>query len=308
MTQKNKLKELIIGMRNAYHQGENMMAWARKVNKSQNNSILSSMIAYDLQAGNYIERAKNRPDYEERWSHQLAGLLSPYLHENDSLLEIGVGEATTLAGVMNKLQNLRLTTYGFDLSWSRIHMANQWMSEKKLSAGLFVADLFNIPLADNCIDVVYTSHSLEPNGGREVEALKEILRITRRTLVLVEPIYEEATTEGKKRMRSHGYVKNLQKVIKDLGYVIEKFYMLDFIANPLNPSGVIVVQKNRDIVKRDDPLFDQQNKVFQCPITATELTILEDVYVTLSCGLVYPILRNIPMLRAENAIIASKIL
>jgi ubiquinone/menaquinone biosynthesis C-methylase UbiE len=34
-------------------------------------------------------------------------------------------------------------------------------------ADLVVADLFHIPFADNSVDVVYTSHSLEPNGGRE---------------------------------------------------------------------------------------------------------------------------------------------
>ena len=53
---------------------------------------------------------------------------------------------------------------------------------------------------------------MEPNGGREKEALLELSRIARKYLVLIEPAYEYASEKGKERMDLHGYVKNLPDV------------------------------------------------------------------------------------------------
>jgi uncharacterized protein YbaR (Trm112 family) len=85
------------------------------------------------------------------------------------------------------------------------------------NADLFVADLFHIPIADAGVDVVYTSHSLEPNGGHERRALRELLRIANHAVILVEPIYELATQAAQARMVRHGYVRNLREVTENLG-------------------------------------------------------------------------------------------
>ena len=115
-----------------------------------------------------------------------------------SILEVGCGEATTLYGVIQELKFNKLEALGFDISWSRINKGNEWLSEQQVSAQLFVANLFEIPLQDNSIDVVYTSHSFEPNGGKEHAAIKELLRIARKTVVFVELIYELADDASKK--------------------------------------------------------------------------------------------------------------
>ena len=46
-----------------------------------------------------------------------------------------------------------------------------------------------IGLKSNSVDIIYTNHSLEPNGGREEVILKELLRVTNKYLILFEPIY-----------------------------------------------------------------------------------------------------------------------
>ncbi|HOL80730.1 MAG TPA: class I SAM-dependent methyltransferase, partial [Ignavibacteriales bacterium] len=93
-------------------------------------------------------------------------------------IEIGVGEATTLSYLIKQLNNQNLNIFGFDISWSRLKFAKELTKYLQIeNVNLFVADLFNIPLNDNSIDIVYTNHSIEPNGGREEEALKELYRI-----------------------------------------------------------------------------------------------------------------------------------
>ncbi|MDR1349665.1 MAG: class I SAM-dependent methyltransferase, partial [Zoogloeaceae bacterium] len=239
-----QLRALLTGMRAAWARGENMMAFARNLLKRNDNPVMATGIAYDLQAGSYLQHALENPENRQRWCAQLADLIAPHLPEGGSLLEVGCGEATTLAGVLANLPASPSIALGFDLSWSRCAYGKTWLERMGQKAELFVADLFHIPLADDSVDVLYTSHSLEPNGGREAAALKEALRVARRAVVLVEPVYELASREAQARMTQHGYVRNLGSVAKSLGYPAKECRLLDFCENPLNPSGVLRIEKS----------------------------------------------------------------
>lgn len=145
--------DLIRGMRTAYANGENAMNYARiALNADLNlphgdNLPLATLIAYDLQAGTYVARAKANPSEHSRWCQQIANLLDPLLPTAGSLLEVGVGEATTLAGVLRELPDAERKAIGFDISWSRIAVARDWIKNQNQEAELFVGDLFHIPLA-----------------------------------------------------------------------------------------------------------------------------------------------------------------
>jgi SAM-dependent methyltransferase len=159
-------------MRTAYAAGENVMARAREITGTPANAVLATLIAYDLQTGTYNALARRNAAMNARWCGQMAGLLAPWLGGTRSVLEAGSGEATTLAGMLAHLPAPPAHALGFDLSWSRCAEGRAWLEERGVNADLFVADLFHIPLADESVDVVYTSHTLEPNGGREEEASK----------------------------------------------------------------------------------------------------------------------------------------
>ena len=303
-----QLGELIRGMRAAYARGDNAMAYAREALEAQGfdgrNQRLSTLVAYDLQAGTYIDATRKDPESNVRWCRQLAALIAPELPQGGSLLELGVGEATTLAGVLAELGGGR--AFGFDISWSRIKVANDWLDEQKQAADLFVGDLLNIPMADNSIDVVYSSHSLEPNGGQEEAAIAECLRVARRAVVLIEPLYELASVEAQARMRHHGYVRGLRETAERLGAEVVGYRLLEYVSNPLNPSGVLRLRKadkqDTNVIAIADT---NDHEIWQCPVTGSRLQQTADGFFSEDMGIVYPVLGGVPLLRAEHAVVAS---
>tara|TARA_X000000950_G_scaffold289223_1_gene410983 strand:+ start:8845 stop:9645 length:801 start_codon:yes stop_codon:yes gene_type:complete len=216
----------------------------------------------------------------------------------NSILEIGIGEATTLGVLKGMLKKEFNFSGGFDISWSRLNFAKNFLSDiGYFKDSIFCADLFNIPLKDNSIDVVYTSHSLEPNGGREDEALSEILRIASKYVVLLEPIYENESKEVKQRMDEHGYIKGLYKIIKNKNLNVIEFKRFELSQNELNPTSIIVIEKSRT--------GKSNGTNFVCPVTKNELTRHENSFYSQTGCLSYPIIKNIPCLLGENAIMTS---
>jgi SAM-dependent methyltransferase len=304
-----QIAEIIRGMREVYSKGENAMEWCRdylhRADESlEENDLLATLVAYDLQAGSYVSAARSNRKRNQRWCRQLADLLSSPLAEGGSILEVGVGEATTLAGVLAECAVKPDVAFGFDVSWSRVSVANQWLRENGQRAELFVADLLNIPMEDESVDVVYSSHSLEPNRGKEEEAIRECLRVARKAVVLVEPIYELASREAQARIRSHGYVEGLRETAERLGAKVSDYRLLDYTPNPLNPSGVIHLTKSG---VSDESIELSGVSVWRCPVTDVALEAGKEFFYARQVGLAYPVLRGVPMLRAEHVIVASEL-
>lgn len=301
----DRLRLLLRGMRDAYARGENAMAYARSqlrgIGENEINETIATLIAYDLQAGSYINNVRGHPEFYQEWFKQLAGIIDPLTSPKSSILEVGCGEATTLAGLLQHRSIQSKPILGFDISWSRVHEGHGWLAEMGVDATLFVGDLFCIPLASNSIDVVYTSHSLEPNGGMEKEAINELLRVSRRWVVLVEPIYELASVEARRRMEEHGYVTGLRQAAELCGARIIQHRLLEYTQNPLNPSGLLVLEKQLPSQK------DGSNIEWSCPITGAPLIDAGDAFISEDTGLAYPVLRGIPLLRAEHAVVASSL-
>jgi ubiquinone/menaquinone biosynthesis C-methylase UbiE len=204
-----------------YKQGKNITQLLRQEHGLQHNTDEIIEIAYDLQTGSYIaamenaEMEKYMRDYTSEIAKTILSLCRPR-----SILEAGVGEGTTLSGVLENIGS-DVRSYGFDLSWSRVAYAKRWLLSKGVdTTTLCTGNLFHIPFADNSIDIVYTSHSIEPNGGKEKPILQELFRVTRKFLILLEPGYELANEEARKRMDFHGYCKSLRSTAEYLGYKV----------------------------------------------------------------------------------------
>ncbi|CAN5276399.1 hypothetical protein BH23VER1_BH23VER1_19960 [soil metagenome] len=289
-------------LRDAYRRGENVSRLLREESGTDENSEEAIETAYDLQAGSYIAALEN-PDYR---AHKLAfcGALADLitgLGGASSLLETGVGEATTLGHLIEALPGGAHATacHGFDLSWSRIATARRWLDGRGITdVALSVASLLEIPYADSSFDVVYTAHTIEPNGGRERAILTELHRVTSRYLILLEPGYELAGPEAQARMREHGYCRDLPGHARALGMVVIRHELFPHSAAPLNPTALTVIAKV--------PGAAPATPALRCPRYHYPLARLDDCYYSEDSMRCYPIIGGIPCIRSHQGVIASQ--
>lgn len=293
MNKKSILKEI----KKIYEKGGNIVQYLREGN---NNSLEDIMISYDFQAGNYTKLYYEEPEMTKELCNCFYNYLSKLSF--NSIMEAGVGEANKLVTLLGfPFSNLDFAL-GCDLSWSRIKTAQKFALEHKdcicTMPELFVGDMSNLPIMDKSVDLVYTMYSLEPNGGREEQLIRELERVAKKYIVMLEPSYELANQEQKKRMDEHGYVKHLPEIAKKIGLEVlvnEKFAVDE---NPMNPTGIIVC-KVKDSEK-------ENADVFGCPITRTSLKKMNGAYYSEESMLVYPIIGGVACLTEENAVVATK--
>lgn len=294
MTTPRQLKKL-------YEQGVNICEFLRKEKHLERNTREIIEVSYDLQTGSYISVAESE-EWSERQDECLREIAKVILSlgRPDSILEAGMGEATTLSGVLKHMGG-EINSYGFDLSWSRVAYARKWLHGKGITNSVLCSgDMFNIPFLDNSVDIVFTSHSIEPNGGNEEPILRELYRVARKYLVMMEPGYEFASDEAKRRMEYHGYCMNLKGISVSLGYDVVEHKPFDFtIAGPLNPSALTIIRKEND--SKEHP-----SNPLACPKCKTPLKEIGGMMYSPEALTVYPIIGGIPCLRIENGVFASK--
>lgn len=291
----------IADLRALYSKGGNIMAAFRQAAGKATNSAEAVKISYDLQSGSYT-KAWAEPAYRQRhdlYCEEIAGILSSF--GPTSLLEAGVGEATTLCSVVSALETRPLRVSGFDISWSRILFARRNAEESGFrDFFLCTGQLENIPFTDNSFDVVYTAHAVEPNHGREEQIIHELLRVTRDKLVLFEPSYELGGAATRARIDMHGYCRGLPAAAEKSGGRIVSHELL---INPMraeNATSALVIEKARPL---PEPRFE--NDAVACPRCRSTLLVGPATRYCERCGMAYLELGGIPCLLPENGILAT---
>ena len=199
--------------------------------------------------------------------------------------------------------NLTLGTpiLGYDISWSRVDVGRRYLKAHGIPAKLFVGELEAIPLSDNAVDVVFTSHAVEPNHGREAEILTELYRVAGRFLVLFEPCYELASPDARARMEHYGYCRGLRETAERMGWNVIAHRLIESPINPLNPTAVLVIEKAAEECGAIMPEY-------HCPSCRHPLVLAKEFYYCAAEGLAYPILDQIPCLSRPTAILATRLL
>jgi hypothetical protein len=279
-----------------YRRGTNVMA-ALRDGALDTNSTTALLYAYDLQSGSYTKNMEE-PSFRALRA-TIAARIADVLRSLGAtdVLEAGVGEATTLAPVLDALGGDRQVA-GFDISLSRLLYARRVLGARADAVRLFTAELSDIPLPDGAADTVFTFHALEPNRGREEAILRELLRVTRRNLVLVEPSYEIASPDARARMDRLGYVRDLPGALARLGHAPARHEAWDIDVNPLNPAALsVVVKPGRPASRGLDACVS--------PVSGKRLVARADCLFCPEDGHAFPVIAGIPCLTAGNAVLCS---
>ncbi len=102
-------------------------------------------------------------------------------------------------------------------------------------------------------------------------------------------------------MLHHGYVTNLVSSAEALGYTIVEHRLFDVSINPLNPTGLLVIEKNGSRSAPASPYL-------ACPHTKARLTPFDDSLFAKESLLAYPKIQSIPCLLPQNALLATHFL
>ena len=289
----------------AYQKGENVTEFLRSEFNVQSNTSEIIEIAYDLQAGSYIESCIENIESATNYAQVLSSLLEPHIFKECSILDVGAGELTTLSLIANQLDQRVSEIHAFDISWSRLwHGLEFWqntVTRKDLDLLPFVADMKQIPLASKSIDLVTSNHALEPNGANLETLLSEIFRVCKKTCVLFEPSYESNSAAGKERMDSLGYIKGMEEKIKLLGGKLIDFHLISKPINPHNPTACFVIEP--PLQNFSTTSFNK----FSVPGTNFLLERENDFMISTDTGLAFPILKKIPILKKDSAILATSL-
>jgi uncharacterized protein YbaR (Trm112 family) len=290
-------------IRRLYRDGVNIMAHLKQSLGTRYNTDQLVEIAYDMQAGSYITYVERYKDLEAAYQKHLAEVLGKFIAPGDSVVDVGTGEMTTLAPVAALCYSNVSTGYAVDISLSRLAVGRKYLRsnvDASLSRRIHpvVATLFNLPLATGGVDVVWTSHALEPNGGRELEGISELARVTRKYLVLFEPSYERNTEQGRQRMERLGYIRNLEAAVAAIPglELVDMIKMVRAEDDP-NPTYAHVIRKQGGVRVDDSAL--------RCPISYCSLAERGGYLYSANALLAYPVIEGIPVLRADKGICAS---
>jgi hypothetical protein len=291
----NLAKSQIMKLIAAYKRGENLtrivIDWGLQVDVE----VIS--LIYELQSGTYTADTILYPEYFDKFTDEIVVTLNEFLDESTLLLDCGTGEGTTFIPVLEKLK-IR-NGIGIDSSFSRLTYAQNNALAHSMNLELAVASMENLPLRSDSVDAVLTVHALEPNGGKEQVMIKELGRVTKKFIFLVEPDYVRANSIQQARMESLNYVRNLEEAIQECGFLLVKKVPIQNNFNLENCASIFVI----DTVPSNGNEFlanTRRDIMWVDPVLKDDLATFESGLIS-EVGLWYPVIRGIPLLRESDA-------
>lgn len=282
-------------IRTHYEGGGNIIEMLRTLEGGNENSTHAVRLSYDIQAGSYIKMNRGRAAQEllAVRAQEIVKHLQPLSF--DSLLEAGCGDGTMLTAVLQRIPAPK-DVLAFDLSWSRASHARAYTKAHGFPVEAFMGNMEQVPLPDNACDVVFTSHAIEPNGGKETILLAELHRIARRHVALFEPCYELALPEQKAHMDRHGYCRDLPAHAQALGFKVLCHKPIEALRDR-GATALLLLEKQE--------AAPAKMSGYACPICHEQLRPHLGHWFCQECGLVYPVIADVPCLDPTCGILAT---
>ena len=186
---------------------------------------------------------------EERRLHQL-NYLFKYIDElllkqdKVSILEIGCGNCINAYHVKEKYKE-QVDYYGVDIAKQRIEIGLEHFSSLQPENYKECSITERTEFADNQFDIVFSMHCLEQIAYETKYALREMYRICKHMMVMVEPVYENGNFVQRAYLVSSDHTKILLRSAKELHLPIVHNESCDLQTSLSNQSSLIVIEKKQ---------------------------------------------------------------
>ncbi len=294
-----EISELYKTLKVAYKKKKNIQRFLNKKKIINQNKI---QLSYDLQSGSYIKKLSKYHKIDKKVFDIFNKTLTDHFKNINSILDFGSGELTRFMYVINFLKkNNKIKYFACDLSLNRLFLGKNFYSKKilkdKINLEVFTIDNLRIPLPDNSIDVVITCHAIEPNRKNMKNIIKELYRVSRSGLCLMEPHYEIGNVHQKKRMDKFKYVKKISEFLQKEKFDY-KIVKKEFHINPKNPSSIFIIKKNSSKNYKKFSFLD--------PISGKNLKKLKNFYYSKDSSRLYPVFDGITIFSNNSGIFLPK--
>lgn len=288
---------------------------------------LISLKKYDKRAGTYIDVWKtlsddNSPLWEASYRGEIKKIkysvvqnahykwLANTIIEKDlknisNLIEIGAGELTTISSLKTFFKNKNINIHASELSWSRINLGQEFFRKRNIIfSSVSVASMLQLPYKDNSFDCVLTHYALEELSGYQEKAIRELIRISKRYVILIEASFELGNKYQKRKLFNRNWNLEIIPSIKSNNWNLIKHTLVPYCPDAYHHGAIHIIEK--EAVDLDTSKNKFKNNFFCCPSCKGEIEHVKSFFKCTRCSVVFPSLENIPVFLTDKGIIASK--
>lgn len=269
------------------------------INNTNFNISKITRLSYDLQSGSYIESHKkmiknktNHPYFFENMKK-----ISKYINNKNikTILDFGTGEGIKLPHIL-KYSNQLEKIFACDISFNRLSVGYDYLKKelkkKELSKiFLFCNKDFELPFKKNSIDLVLTSGVFENmSNNKMTETILELLRISKKGLILIEPKDNSITKTELKRMKKFKINYNLNKILKKnkINYKEDTWNKISKAHDNETPYSMRIIDKKSKFVNNPNYYLKEENFALR----------RRNNFFYTKYGKIIPILNNITIFRS----------
>lgn len=165
--------------------------------------------------------------------------------EKLSILEVGCGNCINIYEIMAKYGD-RVEVHGIDISDNRIENGVKYFGDDLSQATFHVGSISEkTEFQSDCFDLVFSMFCLEQIAYEMKPALQEMYRISSQRIVMIEPVFENATLLQKIYLIHSDHTRILLRSLHELNLPLVKNEILELQCNPSNQSSVLVINKSK---------------------------------------------------------------
>jgi ubiquinone/menaquinone biosynthesis C-methylase UbiE len=246
--------------------------------------------AYNFQSGSYISHWKKNKRLYDNFNKEIKEIIIQNFSKIKTILDCGCGELTNTKYLIDNFKKTKV--YGFDFSLNRLLIGLKFFKINNKKLNFTCSSLLDFPYKSNSFDLSITMHAIEPNKNKELKILSELVRVSTKGLLLIEPDFLLANKLQKKRMKKFGYITQIEKKLNELKLNYRKIPLKN-VLNKKNKSSayVVILKKKNSKVNLADPITKENFN-----------TNSKDSIYLKKFGLLYPIINTVPILKKEMAI------